>query len=109
MLLIEMVSESVCLGRSSPGLGSRQHRDNKMKQTNPKARLEGTQVGYPMTGTEIGYPVTGTEMSKAVFMKEMYEENQVALPVCKLPHCGCYLISSDWGGCGWGSIPGQSR
>lgn len=32
------------------------------KQTNPKASLEGTEVGYPMVGTG---------MSKAVFMKGM--------------------------------------
>lgn len=48
-------------------------------------------------------------MSKAVFMQGRYEENRVALPVCKLPHCGCYLISSDGCSCGWGSVPGQSR
>lgn len=36
-------------------------------------------------------------------------ENPVPLLVCKLPHCGSYVISRDWCSCGRGSLPGRSR
>jgi hypothetical protein len=33
----------------------------------------------------------------------------VALRICNFPHCGRYLVCSDWHSCGWGHLPGESR
>lgn len=33
----------------------------------------------------------------------------MALPICKFPNSGSYLVSSGWCNCGLGSLPGESR